>query len=103
MYFAVAKLLFADEGKTSHDAKEVASMVEKIRARFKIAVKPYNGSGENSGTTGIVIAAVGQSAHQMEQLIDEVAELCEVSGFGRIDDEQALIENFDDLDFEPEE
>lgn len=103
MYFVVAKLLFADDGKTSYDAKEMQALLEKIRQRFKISVKSYHADKGSQTADGILLAAVGQTSHQLEQLIDDIAEVCETTGFGRIEDEQVLIESFDQLEFDDEE
>lgn len=97
MYFAIVKLVFEDEGATSGDRKDLRTLVEKIRSKFKVAAAML---GENEGD-GLAIAALGSSEERLTQTLDAISDFCEDSGFGRIASEQALMDHMDTLQEDP--
>lgn len=94
MYFAVAKLGFEDAGEErGQDRKDLRSLADKIRSRFKVAAACDLGEG---GPT-LAIAALGSSAERLSQTLDAIIELCEDSGFGRVENEETLLDHIDAL------
>jgi uncharacterized protein YlxP (DUF503 family) len=95
MYFAVAQITFEDE-VTSYDYKELKSLTEKLRARFRICVRVADGSPQ-SAPPAIVIAALHPQQESLSRLLDQVVEFCENSGFGRIAEERTILEHLESL------
>lgn len=93
MYFAISKLIFENE-TSSHDQRELKSLIEKIRARFKITVR-ISEDFQKSGIPAIVLAALHPQQEALNQLLDNVVEFCELSGFGRIAEEKTILEDFE--------
>ncbi len=93
MFFVVTKLTFESQ-PTSHDARELASLVEKLRARFHISVEVTE-EFQKGGDAGIVVAAVHYSEMKLSNLIDAISDACENSGFGRIHSENTILEDFE--------
>jgi hypothetical protein len=86
MYFAVSKLNFED---ADLDLKTMKALTEKIRSRFKVAVH----GGHIDGAPIVAIATLGESEEKLLQTIDEISELCEASGFGRVSSEDTLLDD----------
>lgn len=98
MFFAVAKFTFEQSGKPMADnRKELRSLVEKIRARFKVTCAIVSHE-DDDGVTAIAISALAGSEEALDHTLDGVAEFCENAGFGRIDTEQTLMDHIDALD-----
>lgn len=93
MFFAVSKLTFESSAK-SHDARDLAALVEKIRARFKISVEVTD-EFHKGGEAGIIVAALHKDEMKLSNLIDAVSDACEDSGFGRIHSENTILEDFE--------
>jgi 2'-5' RNA ligase len=93
MYFVVSKLSFEAES-TPGDPKALAQLAEKLRQRFKISIQIAD-EFYKGGQAGIVVSAVHSHEMQLSELIDEIAEACEKSGFGRIDSESTILEDFE--------
>lgn len=99
MYFAVMKITFmiederptVDSSKLKHDLQ---ALVEKLRARFRIAVLPgqVGGPGEPPVVT---VASLAHSEESLGRQLDSICEFCESSGFGRIDTERTLMDHVD--------
>lgn len=98
MYFAIVKLNF-ESGETSGDRKELRSLVEKIRAKFKVAAAIT----ETGGDPAVAIAALASSEERLSQTLDAITDFCENSGFGRIASEQALLDHIDTLEMNEED
>lgn len=95
MYFAVSKLVFS-EGQTSSDKKQLASLIQKIRARFKVSVRSVsNAHGKQNSVNAIMIALLDRSDSGLTQQIDTIIDFCEDSGFGRVESEETIFEHFD--------
>lgn len=111
MYFAVMKITFmvdedeAGKGGTSHSApvkQELQSLVEKLRARFRIAVLP--GQIEEPGEAPVItIASLAYSEESLSRQLDSICEFCESSGFGRIDTERTLLDHIDSFGSDEDE
>lgn len=98
MFFAVAKFTFEQSGKpTADDRKELRSLVEKIRARFKVSCAIVSHE-DDDGVTAIAISTLAGSEDALDRTLDGIAEFCENAGFGRIDTEQTLMDHIDALD-----
>ncbi len=96
MFFAVSKIVFDEESTTSQDAKELKSLVEKIRARFKVCAHAQ--ADENAAAPlALGVAMIGNSEEQVNQTLDSIVEFCESSGFGRVADEHTLMDDMDHL------
>lgn len=93
MYFVVTKLVFEAQ-TTKHDARELAQLADKLRQRFRISIQ-ITDEFHKGGQAGIVVAAVHSQEMQLSNLIDEIADACENSGFGRIETEQTILEDFE--------
>ncbi len=98
MFFIVSKLRF-ENVQTPYDAKKLAQLVEKLRSKFKISVQIAD-EFHKSGQAGIVLAAVHSQEMQLSHLIDDVSDICEDSGFGRIVSENTILENFESYESE---
>lgn len=95
MYFAISKLIFS-EGQTSSDQKQLASLIQKIRARFKVSVRSVGqGSDKNSSVNAIMVALLDRSEAGLTKQIDAIIDFCEDSGFGRVEGEETIFEAFD--------
>ena len=93
MYFIVTKLVFESQ-PTQNDARELAQLADKLRQRFRISIQIAD-EFHKGGSAGIVVAAVHSNEMQLSNLIDEIADACENSGFGRIQSEQTILEDFE--------
>jgi 2'-5' RNA ligase len=93
MFFIVSKLTFEPE-PTARDAKELAQLADKLRQRFKISIQIAD-EFYKGGQAGIVVAAVHREEMQLSNLIDEIADACENSGYGRIHSESTILEDFE--------
>ncbi len=98
MFFIVSKLRF-ENVQTPYDAKQLAQLTEKLRNKFKISVQIADEFHKN-GQAGIVLAAVHSQEMQLSQLIDDISDICEDSGFGRISSESTILENFESYESE---
>ncbi len=94
MYFAVVKLTFESQGKTPVDRKDVRSLVEKLRARFKVCASVCE-ADEEQGTTSIAVATLGSTEERLTQSLDALSEFCESHGIGRVESEQTLMDHID--------
>ena len=98
MYFAVAKFSFESSGKPgTDDRKELRSLVEKIRSRFKVSCAIVS-QEDDAGTTAIAVSALGGTEEALDRTLDGIAEFCESAGFGRIESEQTLLDHIDALE-----
>jgi len=93
MYFAISKITFESE-LTSYDHKELKSLTEKIRARFKVTVR-ISEDFQKKGIPSIVLAALNPQQEALSRLLDSVVEFCELSGFGRIAEEKTILEDLE--------
>lgn len=93
MYFVVSKLTF-EKQVTSRDARDLSALVDKLRSRFKISVQIAE-EFQKSNVAAIVIAAVHPQENTLNQMVDEIVDLCENSGFGRVESENTIFEDFD--------
>ncbi len=100
MYFVVTKLTFESQA-TSRDARELSQLVDKLRQRFKISVQIAD-EFHKSGVAAVVVAAVHSQEEHLSKLIDDIADSCENSGFGRIHSESTILEDFEAFADEPE-
>ena len=95
MYFAISKLTFS-EGQTSSDKKQLAALIQKIRARFKVSIRSVGPAhGKESGINAIMVALLDRSETGLTQQIDSIIDFCENSGFGRVEGEDTIFEDFD--------
>jgi uncharacterized protein YlxP (DUF503 family) len=93
MFFVVTKLKFENQ-RSVRDARELSQLVEKVRQKFRISVQIAD-EFHKSGEAGIVVSAVHPQEEALSRMIDEIADLCENSGFGRIDSEHTILEDFE--------
>ncbi len=101
MYFAVTKLTF-ERQSTPHDAKDLAALAEKIRARFRITVEVTD-EFQKGGEAGLMVAAVHRDEMKLSNMIDAIVDVCEDSGFGRIHSENTILEDFESFQEEHED
>ncbi len=93
MYILISKLELSSEVLAS-DRREMKALVDRLRKKFKVSVLSYNPKGY--GNT-IIVSLLGHSEHKLSQTLDEVAEYCEFSGFGRIDSETTFLDDIENL------
>lgn len=99
VYFAVMKLSFmldeehpgVDTSAVKHDLQV---LVEKLRARFRIAILSGQVAGPGDPPT-IAVASLAHSEESLTRQLDSICEFCESSGFGRIDMERTLLDHID--------
>jgi uncharacterized protein YlxP (DUF503 family) len=94
MYFAVVKLTFEEGTGSAEDRKALRSLVEKLRARFKVCAAVCL-EEEAAGAASVAVTALGSTAERLTETLDALTEFCETSGFGRIDSEQTLMDHID--------
>lgn len=100
MYFCVSKLVFEFDARLHQDDRDLKALAEKIRKRFKVSARPA--ALTETGEASLAIAAVDRSQEKLSRMMDEISELCEQSGFGRVDHELSLMDHFDNIeDYEP--
>ncbi len=107
MYFAIMKITFMIDDDLPGVAgprskQDLHALVEKLRARFRIAVLP----GQLSGPGEPPVIAISSLAHSEESLarqLDSICEFCESSGFGRIDTERTLMDHVDSFSDDDDE
>lgn len=96
MYFAVAKFVFEHEMLSGHERKELYGLVERIRSKFKVCVKPSQ-EFQREGEPSLVIASLSVSETELNKELDAIADFCENSGFGRIASEVSFMDHLDSL------
>ena len=101
MYFAVTKLCFELDTSTIYDSKALSSLCEKVRKKFRVSVAPCPLGDEDAS---IAIALLHRTEQQISHTLDDIAEFCENSGFGRVKEEHTLIDSVDSIsDFDDDE
>ena len=95
MFFAVSKISFAVES-SSYTGRELHTLVEKIRARFRVCVMAYSDTSDAT----IAITSLALSEEALNKQIDQIIELCESSGFGRVASEATLLDSVDSIESE---
>lgn len=93
MFFVVTKLTF-ERQSTPHDAKDLAALVDKLRARFRISVE-ISEEFYKMNQAAIMVAAIHTDEMKLSNLIDKISDACEDSGFGRIYSENTILEDFE--------
>ncbi len=93
------KLVFADDAEGGRatpvrDRKELASLAEKIRARFKACVMPCSNM-EDDGEIAIAVTSLAHSEEALGRQLDSIADFCEECGFGRVAAEHTLMDHID--------
>jgi hypothetical protein len=100
MYFCISKLVFDFDVRLQPDDRELKALAEKIRKRFKVVAKPV--ALTDSGEIAMALAGLDRSQERLSRTLDEISELCEQAGLGRIDREICLMDHFDNIeDYEP--
>lgn len=102
MYFAVVKIVFENEGGAhSTDRKDMAVLVEKLRARFRITVMACANMNDD-GESSLAYTSLGLSEDTLNKQMDAISTFCEDSGIGRIADEAVLMDHIDSIGDEDE-
>ena len=97
MYFAVVKITFEfDPEAPAPDRKDLHSVVEKIRNRFRVTVLPCS-TVEEDGVTAIAYTSLAHSEESLSKQLDAIAQFCEDAGFGRIADEAVLMDHIENI------
>ena len=94
MYCALIKVEFGMETLTGNETKDLASLAQRMRRKFKVAVQTQ-ASQSGKGFTGLVVVALAHRDQELRRLMEEVVEECEASGFGRVTEEQGMIDHID--------
>ena len=92
MYFAVMKISF--EQSSTQNRKDLAALVDKLRARFRICAMSCSTS-EDDGEASIAITSLAHSEEALSKQLDSISEFCENAGLGRISDEKTLLDHLD--------
>lgn len=96
MYIGVVKYIFEDSGVTDNDQRELASLVEKLRSRFKATIRIADDSRRN-GEMAIIAVMLQPAESEVQREIDALALFCEQSGFARISGELIFLDHVDAL------
>ncbi len=97
MHFAIVKITFEyDQDAPPPERKDVASMIEKIRARFRVVVMPMS-VAEEDGDTSIAYVSLAHSEESLNKQLDAISAFCEECGFGRVADEAVLMDDIDTI------
>lgn len=99
MYFGLIKIEFDREDLTQHDKKEMHSLIEKLRSRFKVCIKP-SPAFQKTGEPSICVASLGASEEELSKEIESILDFCDTCGFGRIAEESVIIDHFDSYEEE---
>ncbi len=94
MYFAVTKLCFDLDNNTVRDSKELASLCERIRKKFKVTASPCP---LEKTQASIAIVTLQRAEQKISKLLDDISEFCETCGFGRVSQEHTLIDTIDSI------
>lgn len=90
MFYCISRLSFTPSTDPDEDIKQLGILCNRLRQRFKIAVK-IDKSGSISPPR-IVIAHLNENQALLSKKIDQVIEFCEDSGFGRVESEDAILD-----------
>ncbi len=101
MFFAVTKFTFDIDTETSFDVKDLKSLTEKVRARFKVCARPCR-ENDDSGDVSFAVAALADTEEKLARTLDDIAAFCEESGFGRIEFEKTLMDHIDGIEDQEE-
>ncbi len=102
MYIGITKLEFSPESSTGQDFKAAKALCQSIKARFKV-ISCTCSTIEKDGVTSIAYAAFGSNESQLGSFLEQIADFCEGSGFGRIENHNRIIESLDHMDEEDED
>lgn len=101
MYIGLLDICLEWDQPTKNDRKEIASLVQKIRSRFKLTV---NSEYEDEEWVNIYVAFLHPKEATIKNLADEVCDLCERVGIGRIAEVdlsiESLVSDDEDDDFD---
>lgn len=95
MHFAVMKLTFAATLDSERDRKELKALAEKLRARFKICCAPC--ASQEGDAASLAVTALAPTENQLSRMLDDIADFCETSGFGRIEGESTLLDDIESI------
>lgn len=90
MYISLLDIVLEWEQATANDRKEIASLVQKIRSRYKLTV---NSEYEGEEWVNIYVAFLHPKESSIKNLADEICDLCERSGIGRIAEVELNLES----------
>lgn len=90
MYIGLLDICLEWEQVTKNDRKEIAALVQKIRSRFKLTV---NSEYEGEEWVNIYVAFLNPKESTIKNLADDVCDLCERSGIGRIAEVDLTLES----------
>lgn len=90
MYIGLLDIVLEWEQATANDRKEIASLVQKIRSRYKLTV---NSEYEGEEWVNIYVAFLHPKESTIKNLADEICDLCERSGIGRIAEVELNLES----------
>lgn len=90
MYIGLLDIVLEWEQATANDRKEIASLVQKIRSRYKLTV---NSEYEGEEWVNIYVAFLHPKESSIKNLADEICDLCERSGIGRIAEVELNLES----------
>ena len=79
---------------TGNDKKDFYALVDKVRSKFKVCVKP-SVEFQKEGEPSLVIASLNSSEAELHKELDHIADFCEDSGFGRIAAEVSFVDHVD--------
>jgi uncharacterized protein YlxP (DUF503 family) len=97
VYFAISHIFIEPESAKGHNlSPDLKRLAEKIRSRFKVCAA-CTSSNQRAEAHGIAVAALGSDEEKLSQLIDSIVAFCEQSGFGRVTNEEALIDHIDHI------
>ncbi len=94
MHFFVSKISFSVESPSQNLGRDLHSLVEKIRARFRVAVTAFPSHAE----VAIAITSLALTEEALNKQLDQIIEFCESSGFGRVASEASLIDDVDSIE-----
>lgn len=94
MYFAVMKIDFVVESLEHPSRKDLASLVEKIRAKHRVAVMIAK-TLEEHGQPCIAVTGLALSEEALSRQLDSIVSICEESGVGRVEREETLMDHLD--------
>lgn len=97
LHFTVVKITFeAEDGAPAMDRKEMASFLEKIRARFRVVAMPV-AIGSDDGYTAFAYTSLAVSSEALTKQMDAISAFCEEQGHGRISDEAVLMDDIESI------
>lgn len=97
MYFGILKIQMDSETLNDLSYQHAVTICENIRSRFKVAAKPYQEKPSDIALS-IIVAMLAKTQDKMNRECDEILNLIETKGLGRILNDVLLVDHIDSIE-----